>query len=165
MKENVVVLHVDGYTKTMLTIIAMCLAGLLLKPLFTVLPAVAQSKDMKKEIQDVNIALINGQPPEVALPLRVNIARAKTLGVKIEETPVLPVTVEKAVTLPVSIEKPETLSVNITKTETLPVSIAAPEVIDTRVIDSITMPVKITAPFPVPVVQTVKRMRYSAPEE
>ncbi len=165
MKKNVIVLHVDVYTKTILTVIAVCLAGILLKPLFVVLPAVAQSKELKKEIQDVNIALINGQPPEVALPLRVNIARAKTLGVKIEETPVIPVSVEKAATVPVSIEKPETLSVNITKTETLPVSIAGPEVLDTRVIDSITMPVKITAPFPVPVVQTIKRTRYTAPEE
>jgi hypothetical protein len=158
MKKNVIVLQVDPYTKTVLTIIAICLAGILLKPLFAVLPAVAQSKELRKEIQDVNIALISGQPPEVALPLRVNIARARTIGVKIEESPTIPVTVEKSATIPVSIEKPDALTVNIAKSETIPVSIAAPDVLDTRVVDSITMPVEITGPFPVPVVQTVRRL-------
>lgn len=165
MKKNVIVLQIDPYTRIVLTIIAVSLAGMFLKPLFAVLPAVAQPKDLKKEIQDVNIALISGQPPEVALPLRVNIARARTLGVKIEESPTLPVAVEKSATVPVSIEKPDALTVNIAKSETLPVSIAAPDVLDTRVVDSITMPVEITGPFPVPVVQTVKRIRYTAPEE
>jgi len=165
MKKNVIVLQIDPYTKIVLTVIAVCLAGMLLKPLFAVLPAVAQSKELRKEIQDVNIALINGQPPEVALPLRVNIARARTIGVKIEESPTLAVAIEKSATIPVSIEKPDTLTVNIAKSETLPVSIAAPDVLDTRVVDSITMPVEITAPFPIPVIQTVKRVRYTAPEE
>ncbi len=165
MKKNVIVLQIDPYTRIVLTIIAVSLAGMFLKPLFAVLPAVAQQKDLKKEIQDVNIALISGQPPEVALPLRVNIARARTLGVKIEESPTLPVAVEKSATVPVSIEKPDALTVNIAKSETLPVSIAAPDVLDTRVVDSITMPVEITGPFPVPVIQTVKRIRYTAPEE
>jgi len=165
MKKNVIVLQIDPYTRIVLTIIAVSLAGMFLKPLFAVLPAVAQPKDLKKEIQDVNIALISGQPPEVALPLRVNIARARTLGVKIEESPTLPVAVEKSATVPVSIEKPDALTVNIAKSETLPVSIAAPDVLDTRVVDSITMPVEITGPFPVPVIQTVKRIRYTAPEE
>jgi hypothetical protein len=158
MKKNVIVLQVDPYTKIVLTIIAICLAGMLLKPLFTVLPAVAQSKELRKEVQDVNIALISGQPPEVALPLRVNIARARTIGVKIEESPTIPVTVEKSATIPVSIEKPDALTVNIAKSETIPVSIFAPDVLDTRVVDSITMPVEITGPFPVPVVQTVRRL-------
>jgi len=165
MKKNVIVLQIDPYTRIVLTIIAVSLAGMFLKPLFAVLPAVAQPKDLKKEIQDVNIALISGQPPEVALPLRVNIARARTLGVKIEESPTLSVAVEKSATVPVSIEKPDALTVNIAKSETLPVSIAAPDVLDTRVVDSITMPVEITGPFPVPVIQTVKRIRYTAPEE
>ena len=165
MKKNVIVLQLDPYTRIVLTVIAFCLAGMLLKPLFTVLPAVAQSKELKKEIQDVNIALINGQPPEVAVPLRVNVARAKTIGVKIEESPTLPVAIEKSATVPVNIEKPDALTVNIAKSETLPVSITAPDVLDARVVDSITMPVEITAPFPVPVIQTVKRARYSAPEE
>ena len=165
MKKNVIVLQIDPYTRIVLTIIAVSLAGMFLKPLFAVLPAVAQPKDLKKEIQDVNIALISGQPPEVALPLRVNIARARTLGVKIEESPTLPVAIEKSATVPVSIEKPDALTVNIAKSETLPVSIAAPDVLDTRVVDSITMPVEITGPFPVPVIQTVKRIRYTAPEE
>ena len=165
MKKNVIVLQIDPYTRIVLTIIAVSLAGMLFKPLFAVLPAVAQPKDLKKEIQDVNIALISGQPPEVALPLRVNIARARTLGVKIEESPTLPVAIEKSATVPVSIEKPDALTVNIAKSETLPVSIAAPDVLDTRVVDSITMPVEITGPFPVPVIQTVKRVRYTAPEE
>jgi hypothetical protein len=165
MKKNVIVLQIDPYTRIVLTIIAVSLAGMFLKPLFAVLPAVAQPKDLKKEIQDVNIALISGQPPEVALPLRVNIARARTLGVKIEESPTLPVAIEKSATVPVSIEKPDALTVNIAKSETLPVSIAAPDVLDTRVVDSITMPVDITGPFPVPVIQTVKRIRYTAPEE
>ena len=165
MKKNVIVLQIDTYTRIVLTVIAVSLAGMLLKPLFAVLPAVAQPKDLKKEIQDVNIALISGQPPEVALPLRVNIARARTLGVKIEESPTLPVAIEKSATVPVSIEKPDALTVNIAKSETLPVSIAAPPVLDTRVVDSITMPVEITGPFPVPVIQTVKRIRYTAPEE
>ena len=165
MKKNVIVLQIDPYTRIVLTVIAVSLAGMLLKPLFAVLPAVAQPKDLKKEIQDVNIALISGQPPEVALPLRVNIARARTLGVKIEESPTLPVAVEKSATVPVSIEKPDALTVNIAKSETLPVSTAAPDVLDTRVVDSITMPVEITGPFPVPVIQTVKRIRYTAPEE
>jgi hypothetical protein len=165
MKKNVIVLQIDPYTRIVLTIIAVSLAGMFLKPLFAVLPAVAQPKDLKKEIQDVNIALISGQPPEVALPLRVNIARARTLGVKIEESPTLPVTIEKSATVPVSIEKPDALTVNIAKSETLPVSIAAPDVLDTRVVDSITMPVEITGPFPVPVIQTVKRIRYTAPED
>jgi len=165
MKKNVIVLQIDPYTRIVLTIIAVSLAGMFLKPLFAVLPAVAQPKDLKKEIQDVNIALISGQPPEVALPLRVNIARARTLGVKIEESPTLAVAIEKSATVPVSIEKPDALTVNIAKSETLPVSIAAPDVLDTRVVDSITMPVDITGPFPVPVIQTVKRIRYTAPEE
>ena len=165
MKKNVIVLQIDPYTRIVLTIIAVSLAGMFLKPLFAVLPAVAQPKDLKKEIQDVNIALISGQPPEVALPLRVNIARARTLGVKIEESPTLSVAVEKSATVPVSIEKPDALTVNIAKSETLPVSIAAPDVLDTRVVDSITMPVEITGPFPVPVIQTVKRIRSTAPEE
>jgi NACalpha-BTF3-like transcription factor len=165
MKKKVIVLQLDPYTRIVLTVIALCLAGMLLKPLFAVLPAVAQSKELKKEIQDVNIALINGQPPEVAVPLRVNVARAKTIGVKIEEAPTLSVAIEKSATVPVNIEKPDVLTVNIAKSETLPVSIAAPDVLDARVVDSITMPVEITAPFPVPVIQTVKRARYSAPEE
>jgi len=154
----------------------LCLLGILVKPLFTILPAEAESKlqqdakqqpaakEPQRQIQDVNIALINGQPPEMALPLRVSIAKSRTIGVKIEDSATLPVAIEKSGTLPVSIEKPETLAVSITKPEVLPVTITAPDVLDIRLIDSITLPVEITAPTPVPVVQTIRRSR-PVPEE
>jgi hypothetical protein len=177
MQKKVILFQVDLYTRILLTIIAFCLLGSLLKPLFSILPAEAELKQQKqdnkqqepkgglqKQIQDVNIALINGQPPEMAMPLRVNIARARTLGVKIEDSATLPVAIEKSETLPVSIEKPDSLAVNIVKSDVLPVNITAPDVFDTRIIDSITMPVQITAPIPVPVVQTTRRYRPAAEE-
>jgi hypothetical protein len=177
MKKNTMVVQVDLYTRIVLTIIAVCLAGILIKPMFTVLQADAQPKELKKEIQNVNIALINGQPPEKALPLQVNITNERTIGVKIEEPALLPVSVEKSATvpvtienpealnvniarsevIPVSIEKPDALTVNIARAEIIPVSIIAPDVLETRVVDSITIPVEITGPFPLPEVQTLPR--------
>jgi len=176
MQKKVILLKVDLYTRVLLTIIALCLIGILFKPLFTILPAEAelkkqkkdanqqQAKEPQKQVQDVNIALINGQPPEIALPLRVHIARSKTLGVKIEDSATLPVAIEKSETLPVSIERPETLAVNIVKPEVLPVNIASPDVIAARIVDAVTLPVEIAAPIPVPVVQTIRRYRSAAPE-
>ena len=177
MQKKVILLQVDLYTRALLTIIALCLMGILFKPFFTILPAEAESKQQKqdtkqqeakeplKQIQDVNIALINGQPPELALPLRVNIAKARTLNVKVEDSVTLPVAIEKSQTLPVSIEKPETLAVNIVKPDVLPVNLASPDVLDIRMVDSVTMPVEIIAPTPVPVVQTTRRYRPAVPEE
>jgi hypothetical protein len=176
MQKKLILLQVDLYTRGLLTVIAFCLLGILFKPLFTILPAEAELKQQKqdgtqqetkgaqKQILDVNIALINGQSPEIALPLRVNIARARTLGVKIEDSSTLPVAIQKSETLPVSIEKPDTLAVNIVKPDVLPVNITAPDVFDARIIDSITMPVQIAAPIPVPVVQTTRRYRQTSEE-
>jgi len=72
MQKKVILLQVDLYTRAILTIIALCLLGILVKPLFTILPAEAESKlqqdakqqpatkEPQRQIQDVNIALING---------------------------------------------------------------------------------------------------------
>lgn len=158
MNKKVIVLQVDLYTRIVLTVIAISLAGMLLKPLCAVRSAEAEPKEVK-EIKDVNIAMINGQPPEIALPLRVSIARSKTLGVKIEESVTVPVSIEQPETLDVNITKSDTLPVSITKSDVLPVSITAPSVMDTRVIDSITVPVDVVGPIPVPVIQTVRRSR------
>ncbi len=156
MNKKVIVFQLDLYTRIVLTIIAVSLVGLLLKPLCATRTVEAEQKEIR-EIKDVNIALINGQPPEIASPLRVNIARSKTLGVKIEEAATVPVSIEKSEVLDVNIAKSETLPVNITKSDVLPVNITAANVIDTRMIDSITMPVEIIGPSPMPVVQTMRR--------
>ncbi len=156
MNKKVIVLQLDLYTRVMLTIIAVSLAGLLLKPLFATRTVEAEPKEVK-EIKDVNIALINGQPPEIASPLRVNITRSKTLGVKIEEAETRPVAIEKSAVLDVNIAKSDTLPVSITRSDVLPVNITAANVLDTRVIDSITVPIEIIGPSPMPVVQTTRR--------
>jgi hypothetical protein len=164
MNKKVIVFQLDLYTRIVLTIIAVSLAGLLLKPLCATRTVEAEPKEIR-EIKDVNIALINGQPPEIASPLRVNIARSKTLGVKIEEAATVPVSIEKSEVLDVNIAKSETLPVSITKSDVLPVNITAANVIDTRVIDSITMPVEIVGPSPMPVVQTMRRIKPGAEGE
>jgi hypothetical protein len=160
MNKKVIVLKVDLYTRVVLTIIAVSLVALLFKPLFTIGTAEAESKEART-IQDVNIAMINGQPPEIATPLRVNVARSKTIGVKIEDSSTVPVSIQEPETLNVNIAKSDTLPVSITKSEVLPVTISAPDVIDIRVIDSITVPVDVVTPVPLPVVQTIRRVRGS----
>ena len=58
MDKRVMHLQVDLYTRAILTVIAISLMGLLLRPLFAVKEAEAGTKS---NIQDVNIAKINGR--------------------------------------------------------------------------------------------------------
>ena len=57
MQSRTVNLKVDFYTRAVLTTIAICLMGILLRPLFTASEAEAGTK---RSIQDVNIAKISG---------------------------------------------------------------------------------------------------------
>jgi hypothetical protein len=126
MKKRVVILKVDLYTRIVLTIIALALGGMLIKPI--IIPAIAgaqgtgvQTTGTRGTILDVNIAQINGREPEMARPIRVSVARAQTIPVDITNPEAIAVRLEESAVVPVSLVEPETVSVEIKGPKPLPV--------------------------------------------
>jgi hypothetical protein len=126
MKTRVVVLKVDLYTRIVLTLIALGLGGILIRPI--IFPAVVdaqgtgvQATSTRGTILDVNIAQINGREPEVARPLRVSVAKAQTIPVDITNLEAIAVRVEDSSVVPVRLVEPETVKVEVTGPKPLPV--------------------------------------------
>jgi hypothetical protein len=144
MKKRVIILRLDHYSRIILTIIAVSLMGMLCKSFFPVSKAEAEL-----QVSDINIAMINGQPIDIATPFRVSIAKARSI----------PVNIENSITLPITVEKPETFAMRIVEPEVIPVTLISPEIINANVVGAITVPVELTGPNPVPVVQTIRRVK------
>jgi len=126
MKKKVVILKVDLYTRIVLTLIALSLGGILIRPLVVPTAADAQGAGLqapaaRRTILDVNIAQINGKEPEVARPLRVSIAKSQTIPVDITNPEAIGVRVEESSVVPVRLVEPETVSVEIVGPKPLPV--------------------------------------------
>ena len=143
MKKRIIVFKLDLYSRLMLSIIAFSLTILSIRSLIGIVNAQMEPKP----IQDVNIAMINGQPVELAIPLKVSISKSRTLPVKIEESDLIPVSLENPQVLTVNLSKPEVLSVNIVEPDVMPISVVDPQ----------TIPVEVVGPKPIPVIPTWDR--------
>ena len=127
MKKRIVILKVDLYTRIILSLIALGLVGLLIRP--AVIPGKAGAQGTAVQgggvapgtIMDVNIAQINGRDPDAARPIRVNVARSQTIPVDITNREAIGVTLEGPDVLPVRLVEPSVLPVDITGPRPLPV--------------------------------------------
>jgi hypothetical protein len=126
MKKGVIIMKVDLYTQIVLTLIALGLVGILIRPI--IVPGIAdaqgtgtQGASARRTILDVNIAQISGKEPEIARPIRVSVARAQTIPVDITNPEAIGVRVEESVVVPVRLVEPEIVSVDVTGPKPLPV--------------------------------------------